>query len=488
MKTSNFPASSIGRLCRAIGGAAIALASPLAIAAVVDSGDVTIPVPATTDGIYLNLVTGVSATTPAAVPGWDFNPFSSTNLAFFPATGSATVGAGGIATALNSGDVVGPSSTFTTGNAGTTGTAFRTTTTAIVGFRFLNEATGVTNFGFAVMDTTAPGGVPATIRRYVYENTGASLTVVANLGLFRSYLDPSGSDANPCTLPAPCRLLPAALAAVRTGGEVWMLESANYNTSTVTVSKSVSILAVPGVVGSLVAAGGPALVVDNPSANVVLRNLMIVPLSGGGGTHGINVTAAAKITIEQCLVSNLPGTGILIQAPASVWVTDSTIRNNNDGMLLQSGSRTTVTRTRISGNANRGIFVSGIAGTTTVADIADSTVSGNASGIFVESTNSGILRVAVRDSQITGNQYYGLLASSATGLATLSASNNVVSNNAVGIQASNAVARVWASGNTVSNNNVGLQNFSALFESAGDNAVDNNTTPFSGTITPVVGK
>lgn len=42
----------------------------------------------------------------------------------------------------------------------------------------------------------------------------------ANAQLFRAYLAVEGSDANPCTLPAPCHLLPAALNAVASGGEI----------------------------------------------------------------------------------------------------------------------------------------------------------------------------------------------------------------------------------------------------------------------------
>ena len=44
--------------------------------------------------------------------------------------------------------------------------------------------------------------------------------------VFRSYLSLNGADTNACTLPSPCRLLPAALAAVDPGGEIWMLDSA----------------------------------------------------------------------------------------------------------------------------------------------------------------------------------------------------------------------------------------------------------------------
>src|SRR6188474_1150342 len=76
---------------------------------------------------------------------------------------------------------------------------------------------------------------------------------------FRAYLDPSGSDANPCNLSQPCRLLPAAIASVASGGEIWLLDSANYNVGPVNVNKSVTILAIPGAVGSVVALGGNAI-------------------------------------------------------------------------------------------------------------------------------------------------------------------------------------------------------------------------------------
>src|SRR5262249_22186426 len=77
--------------------------------------------------------------------------------------------------------------------------------------------------------------------------------------LFRAYLKSTGSDANNCTIQAPCRLLPAALNAVADGGEVWMLDSANFNTGVVNITKSVSILAIPGALGSLVATNVPAV-------------------------------------------------------------------------------------------------------------------------------------------------------------------------------------------------------------------------------------
>jgi hypothetical protein len=171
--------------------AAMAIASTLCIAssapmaAVIDSGPVNLPVPVTIAGIYLNLVTNASGITPALAPGWDFNPFSSGgSLAFFTSASvtnvSNVVGSGTAATALTAGATIGPASTFAaTGTVSTLGTAFRNTGTEYVGVRFNNEATGLLNYGYVELQTTAATGFPATIRRYVYENTGLPIIIAA---------------------------------------------------------------------------------------------------------------------------------------------------------------------------------------------------------------------------------------------------------------------------------------------------------------------
>lgn len=79
---------------------------------------------------------------------------------------------------------------------------------------------------------------------------------------------------------APCRLLPAAIATSIDGGEIWMIDSANYNLGPVNVNKSVTILAVPGALGSVVALGGDAIDIVTAGVNVTLRNLVIAPFVG----------------------------------------------------------------------------------------------------------------------------------------------------------------------------------------------------------------
>ncbi|MCL4690868.1 MAG: right-handed parallel beta-helix repeat-containing protein [Burkholderiales bacterium] len=308
----------------------------------------------------------------------------------------------------------------------------------------------------------------------------------ANAQLFRAYLAITGNDANPCTLPQPCRLLPAALAAVASGGEIWMLDSANYNTATVNVAKSVTILAVPGAVGSVVATGGPAINLATSGVNVVLRNLVIVPLPGAGGTRGVQMTAGDSLVVEGCSVSGVPSGGILASGPAAVKVTGSTIRTPGDALRLENGARGTVTRSVLSSAGNYAVVAYGnAAGTTTTASIAGSTLEGSFVGAFAWSdAATATATISVRDSQVDRNEF-GLYAYSVSGgPARIAASNNVVTNTlSHAIAADGVGAKAWATGNTVADNASGIAAVSSgVFESAGDNAVRNNGANKVGTI------
>ncbi len=179
------------------------------------------------------------------------------------------------------------------------------------------------------------------------------LSATAHAQLFRAYVASTGSDANPCNLPAPCRLLPAALAAVADGGEIWMLDSANYNTATLVIDKSVSILAVPGAVGSVLAIGGPAISITAGSLKVALRNLVIVPLAGGGGDYGVFMTGASNLSIEDSLIANLLFRAVFVSGTGNLTIARTIIRNNGDyAVFLQHGASATISGTQMLNNGN----------------------------------------------------------------------------------------------------------------------------------------
>jgi hypothetical protein len=210
-------------------------------------------------------------------------------------------------------------------------------------------------------------------------------------------------------------------------------------------------------------------VIATAGVRVALRNLVIVPFPGGGGTNGITMSAGDSLTIEDCLVANLAQSGIAVSTDANLQVTRTTIRGNGgDGLRLSGGASATVTRATISANGGSGVLVLGsTGGTTTTADVANTTLDANSRGVYALSQDAtAVLKVSVRRSRAVRSTNDGIAATSEAGASvTLSASSNMLSNNATGLAVSGAGTGVWASGNTVSDNGVGWSNTAGLLES-----------------------
>lgn len=165
----------------------MALATHASAVVVTTFANTSVPVPANIDGVYLNFVTGATGT--ASFTGWDVNMYLTNSVFTFFWNNTAPSVSGGVGTAvtggtylsLNPGDTVSASSVFTAssggGGAGST-INFQTAGTHILGFRFYNESTAAINYGYATIQNGATAGFPATITGWVYENSGASITVV----------------------------------------------------------------------------------------------------------------------------------------------------------------------------------------------------------------------------------------------------------------------------------------------------------------------
>ncbi|MEO5732748.1 MAG: hypothetical protein ABIQ87_03545, partial [Rubrivivax sp.] len=178
------PSSKRTTLVRQLGLCALGLAGTFAAvadaSAVVINRVASISVPNDTDGIYLNLVTGVSNSNAGLVPGYDINPYSTgTSLAFyFGGTGAPNFGVGSPAyTDLTVGSVVSAASVFQQSAQTVASTAFQSAGNHILGLSFLNEATGVTNYGYLRLNVSGTAGFPVTITGWSYENMGAAITV-----------------------------------------------------------------------------------------------------------------------------------------------------------------------------------------------------------------------------------------------------------------------------------------------------------------------
>jgi PEP-CTERM motif len=168
------------RVCLAT-AVALLFVAPVAHAAVVSVSFAGAPisVPNNIDGIYFNFVTGARSTTEPS--GFDFNPYGNSNgLTFYGnaspsgilATG--TPGTTAQARALTFGALISAAGQYN--QFQTKGNAFDITGQEYVGLRFFNEPTGILNYGWALMSTTAGNGFPAAVLGYGYENTGLSIT------------------------------------------------------------------------------------------------------------------------------------------------------------------------------------------------------------------------------------------------------------------------------------------------------------------------
>jgi len=166
-------------------------------AAPVYSGPLSISVPPTFDGIYLNVLTGAATLLDTGNPDYDVNPYISSTAAtnwsnFNPdAAGFGSVGSSttGPTLALPEGASIGPASILDVG-VSTLTPAASFTSNAFYGFKFRNEGGASDHFGWILVSLPVPvivGGTNAatpagTILGYGYEST-PNTAIVAGAGI-----------------------------------------------------------------------------------------------------------------------------------------------------------------------------------------------------------------------------------------------------------------------------------------------------------------
>jgi len=231
-----------------------------------------------------------------------------------------------------------------------------------------------------------------------------------------------------------------------------MLDSANYNTGPVNITKSVSILAIPGAVGSVVGSGGDAILINTAGVKVSLRNLKI--LNFNAGQFGIRMTNGARLTVADCEVAGFTAqevAGIYVKTAADVTIVDTVVRDNNNGIWFDGGARAAVMRATVTGNS----FV----------------------GIYAFATVDSEVQVTVTDSLSSHNRWgFYARGDAASTKATMTVSLSTATHNALesGFQATGPGAVIVVSGSTASYNYRGFANVSAAFGSRNDNTVFGN--------------
>ena len=319
----------------------------------------------------------------------------------------------------------------------------------------------------------------------------------------RTFVASTGNDANACSLATPCRGFARAMTQTDSKGEIIVLDSAGYGA--VTVDKSVSIIAPPGVYAGITVFSGDGIVVNGSGISVVLRGLTI---NGQGGSRGIWYTFGAKLLIDRCTVANFSGAGIDIGYAGEIVIADSNIRGNLEGIKVRVNPQVLVMRTHVEGNAAAGIDFAPALGASSLA-VIDSHVIRNATGIstiptgfpttvtiarsWIAENSQAAIAVStfdaaasvdfdMRETTIAGN-HNGVSLFVNAGLGAISASltdNRISGNLNNGLQVVNAGTVAVIDRNTISHNATGIFRSGGIVRTRSTNTVRGNSSDVIG--------
>ncbi|MDQ6803009.1 MAG: right-handed parallel beta-helix repeat-containing protein [Acidobacteriota bacterium] len=165
-----------------------------------------------------------------------------------------------------------------------------------------------------------------------------SLLLVVSTSAFaqatRTWVSGVGDDANPCSRTAPCKTFAGAISKTAAGGEINAVDPGGFGQLTIT--KAITIDG-GGVLASVLSSATNGLVI-NAGANdtVTLRNVVVngVGQTLSPGTNGIRILQAANVHVENCRIFGFNSRGISIETAANtgVFVRDSVLRNNGEGI------------------------------------------------------------------------------------------------------------------------------------------------------------
>ena len=239
----------------------------------------------------------------------------------------------------------------------------------------------------------------------------------------RTWVSGVGDDANPCSRTAPCKTFAGAISKTAAGGEISVLDPGGFGS--VTITKSITINGEGQIAGLLNATVNGIIVNAGANDSVILRHLTFT--GTGNGLDALRYTAAKQVVIENSEISGSSnGININVSGSGKLTVSNTTIYNNANGIVLNSGLvNIQIFNSRILGNSNAGVNL--LSGTATVSD---SVVSNNASFGAIAQGGSTI---TIERTSITGN---GTGVATNNAAATVRLSNATINNNTTGISAS----------------------------------------------------
>jgi hypothetical protein len=273
----------------------------------------------------------------------------------------------------------------------------------------------------------------------------------------RSFVSSTDSDANNCSLAAPCRSFAGAYAQTNAGGEIDVLNTAGYGPLTIT--GAISIINDGGTASVLIPSGGIGFTISAGVTDAVsLRGLTFE--GAGVGATGIQFNTGQSLTVENCVIRHVTGDGIYFipDASSNLLVSNTLVADNGGyGILVfpsGSGAVTAVfNRVEVNNNGSHGIIVYGANSTGTInATASESVAAGDRGGGFFAFSNPG---------------------QAAT---TFTLFHSVATNNLIGIEADETNAILTAAQSMVTGNTFAgfVAENGGVVQSYGDNYFNNN--------------
>lgn len=289
---------------------------------------------------------------------------------------------------------------------------------------------------------------------------GAKFVLVLAFALFnatgleaqvRTWVSGTGIDNATCGRTNPCRNFAAAIAAVNPGGEVVVLDSAGYGP--VTIDKSVSIIAPPGVHAAIAPTSGAAInVTAGSSDKVILRGLY---LNSQGAIFGVFFFSGSLLFCENLVVAGFFSDGISLFNPvfSRTHISDSIVRMNSTGIRVEGPGEVTIHRCQLLESAAAGLRVSN----NVELSLSESLSSGNSNGVhavalssFTQSPSVYIDRCSLVSNGFAGIQTeLGLQVASTV---TVRVSNSVITHNQFGVVHSTGGSILSRGDNTLEGN------------------------------------
>jgi hypothetical protein len=291
-------------------------------------------------------------------------------------------------------------------------------------------------------------------------------TLAAHAQAYQTYVSATGANSNTatnCQQTAPCLTINLALTVTSPGGQIVCLDTGFY--TPFTISQSVTIdchdrLVAPLPGGTEYNCASDGIAIDAPGGVVTLRN---VNLAGFLGTddpncigNGINIEAASKVIIEDCVIENFPQSDITATTSANTVlnIRNTTITNSVDGINL----------------VPTGGALNGSIDHTMIAQMSGDGITTNTGSVFLTVTNSLIVNAA------------GIGVSSGGTGTVLEVDSSSVTNNNTAFATSGGLIRI--SRNVIYDNNTNYSISGGTIATSGNNnvAVNGSSAP-NGTIT-----